>query len=339
MTDPEPGLDRSQKARSRFFLILRVAVAAGLLGLVAWRVDWSQFAELAVSANYLWLLAAAASATVDRLWMSGKWLYLLRRLGVSATLRQTTHHYFTGGLVGLAVQWQLGGDVARVVGLSRKTGSTGTVMASLVAEKITGAAASAVLALAGMTLLYRLVPKGMLALFATAVLVCLAALGTLLLVTSKGGRSVVDWSLDRLSSRDGWLVEKLRLAVEALQRVAQLDRSVLLNFFFLTLGEQFVPWLNVALFATAFGLSLTIGEVAMIVPIIMFFGRLPISVESLGIREGLYVMLFSLVGWTAAEAFAVALAGRVIDFAVVGTGSLLFVGLESKQASAAQPAP
>lgn len=323
------GGPRRYDAGSRLWLWVRIAVAVGLLAIVAWRVDWDRFWEVVLSVNLLWLLAASASAALDRLWMAAKWLYLLRRLDIVTTLRDTVHHYLTGGLVGLAAQWQLGGDIARAIGLGRKTGDSDTVVVSLVAEKLTGAAASSIIALVGLSLLHAFVPSEMMPLYVTGLAVCATTLGTLLVLTSRASGRVVGWLHGRLSGGpSGRVRHRLRRAVVALRRVTELERSTLAKFFLMTFGEQFVPWINVALLAAAFGLELTVLEVAMTIPIITFYGRLPISVESLGVREGLYVMLFSLAGWSAAEALAVALTARAVDLLVVGIGSLVFMGMD-----------
>ena len=300
-------------------LCAKLAVGVVLMGLAASTVDWTQFREAVRHVVPAWLALVGLMGFLDRAWMAGKWLYLLRGLNVgAATFGQALWHYFRGGLVGIGVQWQLGGDIARALGLGHLVGKKQVVMASLVFEKVAGASANGLVATASLALLILTVDVGPL-MPALLLGLCIVALTVLfpLLALSRPVRATVYSVLSLLPLST---LQRFRHVTDAVESVLS-KRRVGLVFFLLTLGEQIVPFINILLLSRAFHLELTMVEMFMVIPVATFFSRLPISIESVGVREGLYVALFSLFGVSAAEAFAMALAVRVIDFVVVGAGT------------------
>jgi hypothetical protein len=101
------------------------------------------------------------------------------------------------------------------------------------------------------------------------------------------------------------------------------ERPAMLVFFAFTLAEQGVPVVVTILLVHALGLPLAAGAILSVIPISVFVSRLPISVEALGVREGIFVFLFGLYGVSAAGAFALALMSRVMDLLAIGTGALV----------------
>lgn len=300
-------------------------MSLALLALALRQVDWSSFWRTLADCQPLWLLPALALGYLDRAWMAGKWVQLLRSLGVSASFRQGLQHYLAGGLVGLALQWQLGGDIARALALGRDVGRPRMVVASVTLERVAGASASGLLTTVSLGFLLRSGRAGEWSgalLAAGALALASVALGlTLLSGTARG------W-LRRLPTR--WLGARLH---PLLARVARLESPGwgIWIFYALTLAEQLVPFASLYLRQLAFGLGISIGEVLLVMPVVMFLSRLPIAVESIGVREGLYVLLFGMIGIGAAESVALALTSRAIDAIVVTTGHLAIVRIPGRE--------
>jgi glycosyltransferase 2 family protein len=308
---------------------LKWASGIALLAAVLWRVDWREFAATCAGARMGWLAPLAAAVVLDRFWMAAKWRYLLAGLGVRVPLAEAVLQYLAGGLVGLATQWQLSADLARALGLGRKLGQHRLVAASVVFEKIVGAAALSALSIVSLALLTaRLDPGPWRAPLVLAVTLAAALSGLPLLALSARATGPLSTLAGRLPGK------RVRDGAAALVRTFEELRGLGAAgwvFFLLTLGEQLMPLVGLWFLKEAFRLPLSWVEILAVMPLIQLFSRLPISVEALGVREGLYVWLLGLVGWSAAESFAVALAGRVVTTVVFAAGGLAAVAIAGRE--------
>jgi uncharacterized membrane protein YbhN (UPF0104 family) len=307
--------------RSRGWRVVRVIIALSLLTLVVSRVDWKEV-RIVLSQTRLTLLPLIfVLGTLDRLWMAWKWHYLLRGLGVHVGFLQVAGHYYLGGLLGTAVQSQLGGDIARASAVGRRSGRTRIVAASVVIEKVVGFVAAGILAAASLVLAqhrYEAISRTVLLAAAVPVAIAIGLAPTL--AYPRFTASLLSRALNsypRLADKFAWagmLTSPDRL---------QLARAVP-RFFVLTLAEQLVPLANLYLLKEALQLDLSGYAILAFTPLITFFARLPISIEALGIYEGLSIYLFGVAGLSAASALAIALLDRVMGLAVLAVGGLAY---------------
>jgi len=309
-----------------------VAVGVALLGAVALRVDWGEFAAVVAGASPAWLLLVLGAGVADRLWMAGKWHYLLRGLGVPARFFDAALAYFVGHLVGLATQWQLSGDVTRAVRVGRAFGRHGRVAASVVLEKLTGAAASALVAagaLALLTLRYGVLPRG--AALGGAALLAAGSAAALVLALSRAGARVlrrvahVHPALQALLARLG-----VTDAVGASDGQGRALGRVGWTFFALTLLEQAMPVLDMYLLKQSLGLSVDTARLLAAVPVVMFVSRLPISIDGIGVYEGLSVVLYGLLGLSASQSLALAVLARAVGLLGTAAGAAVCLALSPR---------
>lgn len=318
----------------RRWTALKLVVGLGLFALVAAQVDWSQFWGLVTSAHPAWLAGAVVLVAGDRVFMALKWRYLLGAMRLDISLLSAVQHYLVGGLVGIAVQWQLGGDIARATRASRHTGERRIVVGSILLEKLVGVAALSALAVIAFFLLnFRLdlvspVPLGL----ATAVVAPAILASPSLLVSERMTERLAAIGRKAPISRVADLSERIPELREAFD---DLETSLAV-FTGLTFAEQFVPVLSLFLLTHAFGQGVSLLVALSVMPVVSLLSRLPLSIESIGIKEGLYVFFLGLVGLSATHAFTLAITSRVIDMLVVGGGTLLVGSLERhEQADAA----
>jgi glycosyltransferase 2 family protein len=311
-----------RKWRNRVWRVVRVVIALSLLTLVVSRVDWKEVGVVLSQTRLAFLPLIFVLGTLDRLWMAWKWYYLLRGLGVHVRFFEVAGHYYLGGLLGAAVQSQLGGDIARASAVGRHSGRTRIVAASVVIEKVVGFIAAGMLAGASLLLVhhgYEAISRTVLVAAAVPV-----ALAVVLVPTLAYPQFVASLFSRALNVYPG-LAAKLPLAgmLTNPDRLQQAP-SVLRRFFALTLAEQLVPLVNLYLLKEALRLDLTGYAILAFTPLIVFFARLPISIEALGIYEGLSIYLFGLAGLSAASALALALLDRVMGLIVLGFGGLAY---------------
>ena len=87
---------------------------------------------------------------------------------------------------------------------------------------------------------------------------------------------------------------------------------------------QGVVILVVFLNANALGLSVPVAALAVFVPLVSLAGMLPISVNGLGIREALYLLLFGRLGVPADAAVSMALLYFAVTLAASLPGGIVY---------------
>ena len=75
----------------------------------------------------------------------------------------------------------------------------------------------------------------------------------------------------------------------------------------------------------AFDLTISLLLVVILVPVVYSVTALPISINGLGVSEGVFVLVFTAIGLQPAEAAAVAILLRVTGMLLSGFGGLLYL--------------
>jgi hypothetical protein len=73
-----------------------------------------------------------------------------------------------------------------------------------------------------------------------------------------------------------------------------------------------MPILATALVVLSLHIDVSIAELLAMIPLIQLAGRLPISLDGLGVKDGLYLVLLGWVGVPASEAFLLSTIGRIL---------------------------
>jgi len=321
---------------SRLWRTVKLAVAIGLLVVIIWRVDWREVVALSSRVHVGWLALVLLVSVLDRLWMAAKWHYLLRGLGVSVRFRDTAYTYYLGLLGGLAAQSQLGGDILRAVRLARQSGQRRLVVASVVYEKLAGFATCGILAVGSLALLnqrHHVLDWRLAMPLLALTVVTLVALP--LVIFSGIGVRCLAWlvrSQPRLSERLGLDTERAAIRLWDARRASRV-------FVALTMAEQFVPLFTNSLLQWSLGLDVGFVRTASVVPIIIFASRLPVSIDGLGVYEGMSVVLFGLMGLSVTQGFSLAVAGRLAGIASTLAGAGIFFALVRRPDSVTSAPP
>jgi uncharacterized membrane protein YbhN (UPF0104 family) len=290
-----------------------LATAAKLilgLGLLAWllsRLDQNAVATALGNLTVGPVLLLLLLVTLDRLVMAWKWNLLLRAVGLVVRLREVIRIYYVGAFFGLVLPTGIGGDAIRFLGISRATGDRAGTLASLVMEKALGMLGAALFAI-------------------FALWVAVAKLGIDLhgIPYALGGTLAAVVALLLLSLSEGFarrihgLSARLRLPLAG--KVAALHdaflnynrhRRTLLLFTGVTMAEQLIPVVHNMAVAWALGLPANIWIFVGLIPVILLLTRLPISLDAIGVAEGLYAFLFQLCGYSYSEGLLLAVVGRL----------------------------
>ena len=285
---------------------LKLLVSLLLLLFLLRFVNLKELTLLARNLYWPYLIVYFVLIFIDRLIMAYKWKILLDAKGVASSFGELIKVYFKGTFIGNLLPTSLGGDAVRAYELSRSTKTMVDVISSIIMERFLGFLSSALMAILVIPLLVLFVPGfPRILLFLLAVFLSAGVLFFLVLLRSEGRTSKLTACLGKLPWAD---------------KVSKISSSFVLyrnhpralgKFFIWSFGEQLLPILATFLLALALGLSIPLYYLIPIIPITQFFARIPISLSGLGIQEGLFITIFSLIGIRTTSAFALGFASNL----------------------------
>lgn len=311
-----PHIDR------RWWLALRALLAAGLVALLVYAVDWRELAvafgrasgQVIALGFLVYYLGVALSCY--------KWQILLRLERLDLPFSRLVRWYLISAFASNFLPTEIGGDLGRVYLVGRHTGRTFAIARSVFAERLSGLLFLLGLALVGVLVM---VPHG-------AVTVAYAAAGAMI----AGGVGLAAWSAPRshpaLAARLATLRARLPLrlrqvlddSVAVLGRMRDQPRStalVLLVSLLFQLLAGFGVWMNLY----AVGAVVPVGAAILSYALAGVASMLPITPSGWGIREGVLVAALAPYGPAPAQILAGALLARTLVFVATLPGGLLLM--------------
>jgi uncharacterized protein (TIRG00374 family) len=296
---------------------LRLAVTLILCALLlVYVVDVRVVVRTLAQFDPLWAAAAWLGLTLDRVLMSSKWGLLLSIRGYRTTVVQRMTMYCSAMMWGLALPSTVGADGVRVV-LARRIGvRVDDALATILVERGIGFVSALLTALAGLLILRMLLPA--IAAYDSALVGCalalIGAIGVLLFsFSTRALRSTLALLPERIArSRAAEFLERLHDAYRSLA----VDRRRLALFAVLTVLEQLMMVSCYGLVAAALNIHFSAFYLFAAVPLAILVSRLPISIDGLGVYEGIFIAIMSLGGVRPEDALAISLATRALQIVV-----------------------
>ena len=300
--------------------ILKITVSLGLLALVLTRVDlnqaWMQFQQLSLP-----FVALALIYYTGCQWLSClRWQVILRSNGYLVSIGILLSSYFVGMFLNIFLPGSFGGDVYRVYRVAQKTKDSEAAVVSVFVERFTGISALSGLAILGLPPAFKVVGSwDIILLFFTCVTALMAAV---LLIASP---RLLIWA-------EPWL-EKLRLGslaarfakIQLLLRQFAQHRKALA----LAMGLSLLLMLAIIhyhyLVAQQLKIPISYLQLLVFIPILTVIAILPISLGGLGVKEGLWVYLFSRIGLTAEQALLLSVTLTFLAWLAALPGCLLLL--------------
>jgi len=281
-----------------------------LVGVLVWRIDWSQVASAfrQLEVKY-WLLALGLYLATQGV-SAVRWQMLGRTLGLGGRWRDYLAHYFIGMFFNLVLPTSVGGDVVRAWYLGKQNGNNapagrGTAaFLSVFADRVNGfAVLIAVACVAALCYPMRL-PPGVAWTVAGMGAACLFGLAIL---------PVLPWLRQQLASHPR-LTHLLDGAAICLR-----DRRGMILVTLLSLVVQLANVVLAWLVGEGLGLDVPPLYYGVLIPLVSILTLLPISLNGMGLREGGTVLLLAPLGVSNASAVTLSL----LIFAVYTAASLL----------------
>ena len=263
-----------------------------------------------------WVGVALLAFLLDRVIMSYKWGLLLAIRGYGISLVQKLMVYCSAMMWGLALPSTVGADGIRVM-LVRSFGvRVDDTLATILVERGIGFIVALLTAVASLIILRTMLPQAPIYDYALAFGVAGLLCAIIILVfsfTSHALNSVLGLIPRRFSeSKAVQILERLHEAYVSLAS----DRRRITAFSILTLVEHVMVIICYALVAKALQVEFDPAFVFAAVPLAILVSRLPISLDGIGVYEGIFVAIMALGGVRPADALAVSLAARALQIVV-----------------------
>jgi uncharacterized protein (TIRG00374 family) len=249
-----------------------------------------------------------------------KWRLLLKPVGLTASYSRLLGFYFTGMFFNLFLPTIIGGDAVKAVLLARDSQAPARATMSVFMERNTGLCALLLIALGASWIAppVRLsgtpLPVLVLAIGACYLLVNIVLMSPL---AYRAADSVIAATpLARMRPRARSLYDALM----------PYKRSVPILVVALALSLVFQAFVIAVVFLSARALSLAVplSAVAVFVPLVSLAGMVPVSVNGLGVREALYILLFGRIGVSAELAVSLALVYLAVTVVASLPGGLVY---------------
>jgi hypothetical protein len=312
-----------------FGLILRSILSGTLILVILFGVDFETIGELFGSLRVSYFGIAVLFVVLDRFLMAYKWRLLIYLKGINISVWQSFRIYLISNFVGLLLPTGVGGDIYRIYHTARYNGHAEDITASVILERLVGVVASAIFAGIGLICMFVLYQQR---LFDTRTVIIIVGLFGLSLLGFwiSIQRSTLTFT-ERLLGRwrDHLFYKKLFKCYQAYLEYRQY-KTVLIVFLLLSILEQsFYAVIN---YWGSKSINLDIGFLYFIgvIPICHILMRIPISINAIGVQEGLYVFFFSHLGLSVSEIFSLVLLVRVTNWMPRLVGGLLYLIGEDK---------
>jgi uncharacterized membrane protein YbhN (UPF0104 family) len=328
--EPRPESGGGGGAGRSNWLWLRVAASAALLALLAWRVDFAPLSARLEAFRWEWYLAGLGTMAPYLAVQATLLRRLLRAQGLAVGFGATVRTLLVSAFLGFFLPGGVGSDAVLCLTLCRSTERKETVLSAVAFARV-----ATLLGTLGLALAASFSPACPIPGLRRMSLTLLAALAggyaAFVLLWRRRTREGL-----RAPTRLGRLWQMGLRAVDILAAYGRNPRLLLgvaplvllvglmrVGFDYLAaraIGLQ-IPAVDFFVFAAAIGLVLTI----------------PLTVAGLGVREGSYVYLFSLVGVAGADALTLALVSFsfTVAVALAGAGVYAACGLRAQVGAAA----
>lgn len=239
-----------------------------------------------------------------------KWRSFLLLYGPTPSLWRLSELYLVGYFVNLFVPSQLGGDIVRSISLATP-GSRAQAAVCTFLERFTGLLAMVFFALCGVVL--------------TDQPPVIAGVVFVIFSVAWGG-AIGLWCGLPIQVLPWKKVTDILFRVEESLKVVRSAPLLLLRAFFLSLLFHLVTIVNTQVAAWAIGVPLPSWiDLAVVVPLILLIGGLPLTPSGIGIQEGAWVYFLGYAGVSPADSLAISVVLRAKTYLLGLCGGIVMV--------------
>jgi glycosyltransferase 2 family protein len=299
--------------------LTKTIIAISLLGYLFSQIDWNTFLSAIKNANIFYIITSALMAYLGVYISILKWDIFLKNYGIFISKLKLYSVYSISAFFNNFLPTTIGGDFYRVVKLNEKFKDTKKeIIASIVLERGFGFLS---LFLINFLLIpfyfeYLITNKSFLLI---QILILFAFIGIVIFIFKYNFLIKLK---KRIIKRDILIINKFHSLVLSIKDIKNI-KTILYGLFNSLLFCLIIAIARYILFL-AFGLQVDFVYILLVSSITQIVGILPISLNSIGVTEGLSVFLFSLIGVPIEISLIIALIGRVSLLATSSLGGLFY---------------
>lgn len=291
--------------KRRLIPALKVAVSVALLGVVCWKVDWSQFSMPERNGRTYFLLYGLMGGIAFNLIKFWKWQNLIQGGSGRNSYWDAAKSYMIGNSLGLATPLRVG-ELGRALYFANS--ERPRIVSLTVVDRAIELMAVMLLAVAGTFFLVSRSMAVIVLVLSLAGILAMYGMGHFYSLARRMAPAIERWDklsrfLRMLSSVDGRKIS-VNLVLSLLAFIA-----VILQLYFL-----------IAAFDTV-----TVASVFLAGPLITISSIMPVSFMGLGVREGISAILFANFGVSGSAAVAAAFLLFVINNLLIGLAGFVFL--------------
>jgi len=336
--------------RSKIVSIIKILVPVILLSIIFYKIDLEKLANNFLKVNLFYCMAGIIVGYVSQIFLATwRWKFMLSKFYlIRVPYLRLVNYWWTGMFLGYFAPGGMGMDIYRIVSVARNEGNYGKSIAVVMGEKIFGVFGSILLLMVAYPLVRQNinVEPRITEIIGSIYWVGIVSLACLVLIVIfarvKDGNKVLLYVQKKISSRIKGIISK----------ISQDRANNLKDLSLFGLVKSFFDWQNILIVITftvmmrlvmAVGGNILFRAVGIQFPLIVniftttlmfIIFSLPISFGTLGIREGTYIVLFSLFGIESETALTVSFLAlaRLLLATFIGGIILLVSNIRQKTA-------
>jgi len=318
--------------KNKIFILLRVAISFGLLGLLFWlmRDEIRDVLRILAGSRAPLIFAGAALILVNVTILACRLRAIFQGENLELSLKDALQLTFVGYFFNNFMPTAVGGDIIKAHYVSKTNNQRTKSYASVFMDRLIGLYTFLIIAVAALVAVggnsHLTVVRPMILAF-----LGVGAFGFVLIISKNVARGMESFLAKIKMFRLGERLHKVyRIVHDYRNRPGVVARSVLIS-----ISSQCVYFTVTYLFFLSIGARVDITSIFLIMPVVIFISMVP-SIGGLGIREGAIVMFFApLAGKEMAFAVSMLLLGMLFMISIIGGLIYLWWGVSGIRAAKA----
>lgn len=301
-------------------ILTKATITLALLFFLAYKMDLGELVAILLSANPILILLATLVHVLSVLLSVFRWRTILVNFDIHIDFSPLAKITFIGFFFNLFLPSGIGGDFFRAYYLSkRKDRGMSTTLTTTVLERSAGLCALLVIGTLFASL-ENISVEGIPLLYVFLVFITLYLLGNLMLFHSWMHRKISFFLRKRHLQQ---IEAKMELVYGGLSRLLG-NRSSMIMAFLLSLLIQLLAVVIVWIAALAIDIHAPFGIFLIFVPLINLSIMVPLTINGIGLRESLFYLLFSQIGFPVEMAVSLSLVTFSVYLLTAIPGSILY---------------
>ncbi|MDF5727603.1 MAG: lysylphosphatidylglycerol synthase transmembrane domain-containing protein [Rhizonema sp. PD38] len=301
-------------------VLFKTIISLGFIAFVLTRIDIAQTGKQFQSLSLPFILFALIYYTGCQ-WLSClRWQVILRSSGYSIPIPNLLSSYFAGMFLNIFLPGSFGGDAYRIYRVAQQTKDSEAVLVSVFLERFTGLFALSALAIVGLPPAVKIVGRWDILLLFFG---CVGALvGGVILIISPQLLIIIEPWLKKIRLQT--LAARFAKIQFLLRQFTQHSQSLILSIFLSFLLMLSLVYYHY-LIAQQLKIPISYLELSVFIPILAVITLLPISLGGIGVKECLWVYLFTRIGLTGEQALLLSVTTTILGWLLALPGGIVLL--------------